>query len=60
VCTKWQFRTEYYFGGNLQMPKKTEKKWKTMVSQFPIKIIFCAELPFGTHHDSPYDDMEKF
>jgi hypothetical protein len=23
-------------------------------------IKFRAELPFGTHRDSPYDDMEKF
>jgi hypothetical protein len=55
VCTKWQFCTEYNFGGKLQMPKNREK----MVSQFPGTFFPLTDYLVHTR-DSSYDDMEKF
>jgi hypothetical protein len=40
---------KYVLSGNGNLVEKTKRETE-----------LHAELPFGTHRDSPYDDMEKF
>ena len=48
--------TDYFRNNRVQLINLKQINDKICIPH----IIFRAELPFGTHRDSPYDDMEKF